>query len=140
MEVAEDFFAVPAFGMFPGAGMPGKDPRSRGERAAASPAAMPDIIPAFAPHRQLRLGGKQEETSARKQICRISCIRKAFGPGLPGLSQESWLSRAAIAGNRRQPAAGLSGRARKSARRTNQLQPLDETPAFWALLFIEERR
>lgn len=143
MEVAEDFFAVLAFRDVSRSGitgMPGRDPRSRAEWAAASPAATPDIIPAFAPHRRLQLGGEQEETSARKQICRISCIRKAFGPGLPGLSRDSWLSRAAIAGNRRQPGAGLSGRARKSARRTNQLQPLDETPAFWALLFIEERR
>lgn len=143
MEVAEDFFAVPAFGTFPGVASQGcreETPLPRRGMGGCLPAATPDIVPAFAPRHRLRLGGEQEETSTRKQICWISRIRKAFGPGSPGLSQDSRLSGAAIAGRRRQPGAGLSRRARKSARCANQLQPLDETLAFWALLFIEKQR
>lgn len=83
MEAAEDFFAAPAFGTFPGAASRGRR-EEPGERAAASPAAVLDVVPAFAPHRRLRLGGEREETtSTQEQICRISCIRKAFGPSLP---------------------------------------------------------
>jgi len=112
-------------------GMLGREP-CHGRGSGQLPPRQPRWTSAWLLRSRLRPGGKQEETNARKQICRISCIRKAFGPSPPGLSRDGQLSGATIAGSRRQLGAGWSRRARKSTRRTKQ-------PAFRALLFIEER-
>lgn len=127
----ENVFAVPALQHHGDAGK-GALPQG-GERAVTSSASMLGIILAFAPSCRLQLRDEQEVTSTQIQICQINYIRKAFGLGLPVLTQviqrhHHW--------ELEQPGASLSRRVRKSAQCANHVQPLDETPAFWALLFI----
>lgn len=78
MEVAKDFFAVPTFGMFAGAASRGcqeETPAVVGGTGSCLPSRHAGYHPGFfAPRCRLRLGGEQEETSVRKQICRISHI------------------------------------------------------------------
>lgn len=84
MEVAEDFFAGPVFGMLPGVALQGcweETPAVAGGTGSCPPSSR---VPAFTPHPWLRLGREQEETSARKQICWISRIPRGFWPQLAG--------------------------------------------------------
>lgn len=75
---------MPVFGMLPGVASQGcreETPAVAGGTGSCLPSSR---IPAFAPRPWLRLGREQEETSARKQIRRISCIPRGFWPQLTG--------------------------------------------------------